>query len=64
MSTTPQKKEVNVNSEAKQTHVLGNKEPLNTDNTQNVGDNTKENDSENSKKKLKDISNTNKETYE
>ena len=31
--------------------------------TKNVGDNTKEDDSENSKEKLKDISNTDKETY-
>ena len=30
---------------------------------ENVGDNTKEYDSENSKEKLKDISNTAKETY-
>ena len=33
-----------------------------TDKTENVGDNTKEDDSENSKEKLKDISNTKKET--
>ena len=62
MSTTPPKKEVNTNSEAKQTDVLGNKELLKTDKTKNVGDNTKEDDSENSKEKLKDISNTDKET--
>ena len=30
---------------------------------ENVGDNTKVEDSDNSKKKLKDISNTDKETY-
>ena len=47
-----------------QTKVLENKEPLETDKTENVGDNTKEDDSENSEKKLKDISNTEKETYE
>ena len=56
-------KEVNTTSESKQTNVLGNKEPLKTDNMENVGDNTKEYDSENSKEKLKDISNTAKETY-
>ena len=43
---------------------MGNKEPLKTDKTENVGDNTKEDDNENSEKKLKDISNTDKETYE
>ena len=31
---------------------------------ENSSDNTKEDDSENPKKKLKDISNTDKETYE
>ena len=31
---------------------------------ENCSDNTKEDDSENSKKKLKDISNTGKESYE
>ena len=41
---------------------MGNKEPLKTDKTKNVGGNTKEDDSENSKEKLKDISNTDKET--
>ena len=55
MSTTPPKKEVNTNSEAKQTNVLGNKKPLKTDKTKNVSDNTKEDDSENSRKKLKFI---------
>ena len=63
MSTTPPKKEGNTNSEAKQTNVLGNKESLKKGKTENVGDNTKEKDSENSKKKLKDISNADKETY-
>ena len=43
------------------TNVLGNEEPLKKDKTENVGDNTKEDDSENSKEKLKDISNTDKE---
>ena len=59
-----QRKEVNTTSEAKQTNVLGYKEPLKTDKTKNVGDITKEDDSENSKGKLKDIPNTDKETYE
>ena len=36
MSTTPPKKEVNTNSEAKQTNVLGNKEPLKTDKTKKL----------------------------
>ena len=58
-----QRKEVNTNSEAKQTNILGNKEPLKTDKMKNVGDTTKEDDSENSKEKLKDISNTDKENY-
>ena len=43
---------------------MENKGPLKTDKTKNVGDTTKEDDSENSKEKLKDISNTDKETYE
>ena len=42
---------------------MGNKEPLETDKKKNVGDNTKDDNSENFKKKLKDISNTDKETY-
>ena len=41
---------------------MENKEPLKTDKTENVGDNTKEDESENSEKKLKGISNTDKET--
>ena len=41
---------------------MGDKEPLKTEKTKNVGDTTKEDDSENSKEKLKDISNTDKET--
>ena len=53
----------NTNSDSKQTNVLGNKKPLKTDKTKNIGDNTKEDDSENSKEKLKDISNIDKETY-
>ena len=59
-----QRREVNTTSEAKHTKVLGNEEALKTDNMKNVRDNTKEDDRENSRKKLKDISNTNKETYE
>ena len=43
-------------SGAKQTKVFGTEEPGNTENT-------KEEDSENSKGKLKDISNTDQETY-
>ena len=43
---------------------LGLKKYLKTDNTENGRDNTKEDDSDNPKKKLKDISNTDKETYE
>ena len=53
---------VKTNAEAKQTNILGKKDPLKTDKTKDVGDNTKEDDSENSKEKLKDISNTDKET--
>ena len=41
---------------------MGNKEPLETDKKKNVGDNTKDDNSENFKKKLKDISNTDQET--
>ena len=41
---------------------MGNKESLKTDKTKNISDNTKEDDSENSKGKLKDISNSDKET--
>ena len=53
----------NTDKETKQTNVLGKKEPLKTDKTENVGDNTNEDDSENSEKKLKGISNKDKETY-
>ena len=42
----------NKDKETKQTNVLENKKPLKTNKTENVGDNTK--------KKLKDISNTDK----
>ena len=59
-----QRKEVSTTFKGKQIKVFGNEEPLKTDNTENGSDNTKEDDSENSKKKLKDISNTDKETYE
>ena len=31
----------NTDKETKQTNILGNKEPLKTDKTENVGDNTK-----------------------
>ena len=59
-----QREEVNTTSEAKQTNVLGNEEALKTDKKKKVGENTKEDDSDNSKEKLKYISNTEKETYE
>ena len=39
---------------------MGNNEPLETDKKKNVGDNIKDDNSENFKKKLKDISNTDK----
>ena len=48
----------NTDKEAKQTNVLGKKEPLKTDKMENFGEHTKEDESENSKEKLKDISNT------
>ena len=44
--------------------VFGNKEPLKTDNTENIRDNTKAEHSENSKKKHKDISNAEKDDSE
>ena len=50
--------------EPKNTTVFGIEEVLKTDNTENSSDNTKEDDNENPKKKLKEISNTHKETYE
>ena len=43
---------------------MRNEEPLETDKKKNIGDNTKEDHSENSKEKPKNISNTDKETYE
>ena len=58
-----QNREVNTTSEAKHTKVLGD-EDLKIDNTKNVSANTKENDSENSKNELKDVSNTDNKTYE
>ena len=51
---------VNTTSEPKPT----NPELLETDNTEKSSDYTKEDDSENPKKKVKDISNTDKETCE
>ena len=57
------KKEVKTVSEPKHTNVFGTEEFLKTDNAENFSANTKENYSENFKKKLKDISNTDKETY-
>ena len=59
-----QRREVNTTSKAKHTKVLRNGKDLKTDIMKNVSDNTKEDDSENPKKKLKDISNRDKETYE
>ena len=44
--------------------LVGIEEVLETDNTKNFSDNTKEDEIEKSKKKLKYISNTDKETYE
>ena len=57
------RKEWKTTSELKHTIVFGIEEVLKTDNMENCSDNTKEDDSENFKKKLKDISNTDK-TYE
>ena len=57
------KKEVKTISEPKHTNVFGIDEVLKTDNTENFTDHTKEDDSENSKTKLEDISNTDKESY-
>ena len=61
LSTTHKK--VKTISKPKHTNIFGIEEVLKTDNTENKSDNTKEDDSENSKKKLKGISNTDKETY-
>ena len=52
---------VNTTSQPKHPNVFGIEEALKTDNTENFSDNTKEDDNENSKEKLKDISNTDKE---
>jgi len=57
------KKEVKTVSEPKHTNVFGTEEFLKTDNAENFSENTKEDVRENSKKKLKDISNTDKKTY-
>ena len=46
-----QRREVNTTAETKNTTVLENEEALETDNTKNFSDNTKEEDSENSYKK-------------
>ena len=59
-----QEKNVRTTSEPKHTNVFGIEEVLTTYNRENFSDNTKEDDSENSKKKPEDISNTDKETYE
>ena len=63
LSTSHAKKISYHNFWSQQTKVFGNVKPLKTGNTENVGDNTKEDDSENSKEKLSDISNTDKRTY-
>ena len=62
-TTHLKKKNVKTTSEPNYTKVFEIEEVLKTDNTENFSDNTKEADSENSKKKLKNISNTDKETY-
>ena len=54
------KKEVKTVSEPKHTNIFGTEEFLKTDNAENFSENTKEDVRENSKKKLKDISNTDK----
>ena len=54
-----ERKQAVTDSEARQTKVFGNE----TDNTGNLSETTKEKQCENSKEKLKDISNTDKETY-
>ena len=53
--------EVNKTSQPKHTNVFGIEEVLKTDNTENFSAKTKDDDSENPKKKLKDISNTEKD---
>ena len=55
------KKEVQTISEPKHTNVFGTEEFLKTDNAENFSVKTKDDDSENPKKKLKDISNTDKD---
>ena len=50
-------------SKPKYPNVFGIEEVLKTDKMENFSDNTNKDDSENSKKKLKDIPNTDKETY-
>ena len=62
LTTSPQKREVNTTSKPKYPNVFGIEEVLKTDNSENFSDNTKEDVSQKSKKKLKDISNTDKET--
>ena len=50
-------------SEAKHTRALKIEEILKTNKTNNLSDNIKDDDGETSKEKLKNISNTDKETY-
>ena len=45
-----QRREVKTTSEAKHTKLLENEKVLKTDNTKNISENTKEDDSENFKK--------------
>ena len=59
-NTKKEKDISNTDQETKQTNVLENKKPLKTDKTENFSDKTKVDGSENSEKKLKDISNTDK----
>ena len=59
-----QEKIVKTTSDPKHKNVFWIEEFLKTNNMENCSDNPKEEDSKNSKKKLKDISNTDKETYE
>ena len=55
---------MNTTSQPKHPNIFGIEEVLKTDNTKNFSDKTKEDDSETSKRKLKNISNADKETYE
>ena len=57
------RKETNTTSKAKYPNVFGSEEVHKTDKTENFSDKTKVDGSENSEKKLKDISNTDKKTY-